>query len=277
LSGSDQTEFFKRQYVRVQGIKSDLRFFDKNNPQGMVIMLEKHVDQDLFFAMCQTLIAALREVTDSSTALSIALVQLKRWKAFMAGKKRGILSPEEVRGLFGELTFLSQLLERISGPDALNSWEGPDSVQQDFILSNMAIEIKSLSGRERNAIRISSEDQLDSLNDRLFLKVFRLAEMPESDRAVTLNELVRKITDVLYDHSALELLHDKLVKSGYAELSEYDSPKFVVSEEHLYCINDEFPKIIRPELPDGVSSVRYSIELEKIRKFSVKNEELWER
>ena len=42
--------------------------------------------------------------------------------------------------------------------------------QQDFIFDNTALEVKTLSGRERNSVRISSEDQLDSLNDRLFLK-----------------------------------------------------------------------------------------------------------
>jgi len=276
LSG-DQTELFRSQHVKVQGIKSELRFIDTNKSQGMVISLEKHVDQDLFSAMCHTLIAALREVTDSATGLSVALAQVKRWKAFMAGKKTGVLSPEEVRGLFGELTFLRQFLGRTSEQDALKSWEGPESAQQDFIFGNTALEVKTLSGRERNSVRISSEDQLDSLNDRLFLKVFRLSEMPESDRAVSLNELVKKIADTFSDHSALELFYDKLAKAGYAELNEYDKPVFIVSEEHLYCVNDDFPKLIRSELPDGVSNVRYSIELESMTAFHLKNDILWEK
>ena len=277
LSG-DQTELFKRQYVNVQGIKSELRFIDTNKSQGMVISLEKHVDKDLFFAMCHTLISALREVTDSATGLSVALAQVKRWKAFMAGKKRGVLSAEEIRGLFGEIAFLQQLLEHTSTEqDALKSWEGPESIQQDFIFSNTALEVKTLSGRERNSVRISSEDQLDSLNDKLFLKVFRLSDMPESDRAVSLNGLVKEIADRFSDHSALELFYDKLAKAGYAELDEYDNPRFVVSEESLYYINDDFPKLIRSELPEGISNVRYGIELESMKAFHVKNHVLWEK
>lgn len=276
LSG-DQAELFKRQHVRVHGIKSELRFSDVSNSQRMIITLERHVDQDLFFAMCQTLVAALREVTDSATGLSTALNQIKRWKAFMAGKKRGILSLEEIRGLFGELTFLRQLLERVSELDTVTAWEGPEAVQQDFVLGNMAIEIKTLSGRERNVIHISSEDQLDSLNDRLFLKVFRLVEMPESDRAVSLNGLVRKIANTLSDYSALELYYDKLAVAGYVELQEYDNPKFVVSEEHIYCVDEEFPKLIRSEIPSGVSCVRYVIDIESIKKFLVRKDILWEK
>ncbi|WP_254229107.1 PD-(D/E)XK motif protein [Agrobacterium salinitolerans] len=39
---------------------------------------------------------------------------------------------------------------------------------------NTAVEIKSLSGTERSTVRISSEDQLESLNDNLFLRIYRL-------------------------------------------------------------------------------------------------------
>ena len=276
LSG-DQTDLFKRESVRVRGIKSDLRFVDESNSQRLVISLERHIDQDLFAAMCQTLTVALREVIDSAIALSVALTQIKRWKAFMAGKKKGVLSFEEVRGLFGELIFLEQLMERMDKEDALNSWEGPDSVQQDFIFGNTAVEVKALSGRERNSIRVSSEDQLDSLNDRLFLKVFRLSEMPESEKAVSLNELVRRIADVFSGHTASELFHDKIATVGYVELLEYDNPKLVVSEEQLYRVDDNFPKLIRSSLPDGVSRVRYDIALEKIRKFLVENNAIWEK
>ena len=277
LSG-DQTELFRSQHVKVQGIKSELRFIDTSKSQRMVVSLEKHVDQDLFFAMCQTLITALCEITDSATGLSIALAQIKRWKAFMAGKKRGVLSAEQVRGLFGELAFLQQLLDHAgTQEDALTSWEGPESIQQDFILSNMAVEVKTLSGRERNSVRISSEDQLDSLNDRLFLKVFRISEMPDSDRAASLNGLIRQIAGRLSDYSVLEIFYEKLAKAGYVELSEYDNPRFIVSEERLYGVDDAFPKLIRSELPDGVSDVRYDIHLERIKTFLVRDDVLWEK
>ena len=95
----------------------------------------------------------------------------------MAGKKGGVLSVEEIRGLFGELNFLQQLLDHArTEHDALASWEGPESTQQDFIFDNTVLKVKTLSGRERNSVRISSEDQLDSLNDRFFLKAGRLSE-----------------------------------------------------------------------------------------------------
>lgn len=109
------------------------------------------------------------------------------------------------------------------------------------------------------------------------MKVFRLSEMPDSERAVSLNGLVMQIAGALSDHSALELYYGKLAAVGYAELKEYDNPKFVVSEEHLYCVNEDFPKLIRSKIPNGISNVRYAIDIERIKKFLVRNDILWEK
>ena len=104
----------------------------------------------------------------------------------MAGKKGRVLSAEEVRGLFSELKFLQQMLGEMNNElDVLEAWQGPETSHQDFIFSDTAVEVKSLSGRERNAVKISSEDQLESLNSSLFLKVFRLVDMPESKASIS--------------------------------------------------------------------------------------------
>src|SRR3546814_15120322 len=86
------------------------------------------------------------------------------------------LSIEEVRGLFAEIVFLTELIDRqMSSSDAVEAWLGPERSHQDFIFGNTAVEVKSLSGAERSSVRISSEDQLESLNDALFLRVYRLS------------------------------------------------------------------------------------------------------
>ena len=272
----DQTELFRRQQVNVKGIKLDLRLFNSDKPQGLVISLEKQVDQDIFSAMCKTLVSKLKNISDPTVALSVSLSQVKRWKAFMASKKRAILSGEEIRGLFGELKFLQYLTYRFDSEiSAVNAWVGPEGIHQDFIFSNTAVEIKSLSGKERNTVHISSEDQLESLNNRLFLKLFRLAEIPESDRAMSLNDLVHEIENQFDDNLALEKLQEKLAKAGYVELYEYDNPKFIVSEERTYLVKKNFPKLVRSELPQGITKVRYNIDLESIRVFLLENDSIW--
>ena len=72
----------------------------------------------------------------------------------------------------------------------------PGVVQYELLHS---VEVKSLSGRERNSVRISSEDQLEALTSSLYLAVYRLSEMPESDKSISLNELVETTESELDD------------------------------------------------------------------------------
>jgi len=259
---------FRKDGTSVYGIGVDLRQSDEPHQQRLILALEKHVDRDLFLGLCETLIASLAPVTDSATALAVALTHIRRWKAFLAGRKTRMLSPEEVRGLFAELQFLRSLYEqRLPQPAALDAWCGADGIHQDFIFGDTAVEVKSLSGRERNAVRISSEDQLEGLANNLFLMVYRLSEMPESDRALSLNDLIRGIEQELSDAEALEQFSRKVAAYGYAPLADYDAPRFLVSSAQAYRVADGFPRLIRSLVPQGIARLSYDIKLEAIRPF----------
>lgn len=267
LAGDHHAQF-RKDGTSVHGIGVDLRQSDELGQQRLVLTLEKHVDRDLFFGLCETLAASLAPVTDPSAALSVSLTHIKRWKAFLAGRKSGGLSPEQVRGLFAELQLLRALYgERLSTTEAVTAWCGADRVQQDFIFGDTAVEVKSLSGHERNAVRISSEDQLESLTSNLFLMVYRLSELPESDRALSLNGLVQLIEQELAEAEALEQFSRKLPAYGYAPLAEYDAPLFLVSDTTAYRVVEGFPRLIRSLIPRGIARLSYDIELESIRPF----------
>ncbi|WP_158020634.1 PD-(D/E)XK motif protein [Salinivibrio sharmensis] len=274
----DGAEIFQKNMVSIHGIKIEYRLLSTTGNQGLILVLEKHVDQDLFYSFCETLIHELSEVSDPLVGLSIALSQIKRWKAFMAGKKGQVLSAEEVRGLFGELNFLLQMLREMNNElDALEAWQGPETSHQDFIFSDTAVEVKSLSGRERNAVKISSEDQLESLSSSLFLKVFRLVDMPESKASTSLNELVNAVEETLTEAEAIEMFDTKLAKAGYVKMLAYDKPKFIVIEEQTYHVDREFPKIVRSELHTGLTRVGYEIKLESVRDFLCADKDVWGR
>lgn len=268
---------FRKGAVQIQGIRLDLRQGDEGQ-QRLVLTLEKHVDQDIFAALCETLIEALAPITDPTTGLAVALAHIKRWKAFLAGKRTRLLSPEEIRGLFAELLFLRSLYKGcLSEKSALEAWCGVEGVHQDFIFGNTAIEIKSLSGKERNTVRISSEDQLEGLSDNLFLMIFRLSEMPESDQAFSLNDAVRQIEQELTDAAALESFTGKLAGYGYMPLTEYDQPRLQPTGTKAYRVTAGFPRLVRGQLPEGVTRVSYEIELEKISPFEVDPEQIFRR
>ncbi|MGH8548364.1 MAG: PD-(D/E)XK motif protein [Methylococcales bacterium] len=274
LAGDYSTQF-RKDTIRVQGIRLDLRQGEAEQ-QRFVLTLEKHVDQDLFSALCESLIAALVPITDPAVALSVALAHIKRWKAFLAGRKTRLLSPEEIRGLFAELLFLRSLYHsHLAEKSAIEAWCGAEGVHQDFVFGNTAVEIKSLSGKERSTVRISSEDQLEGLSDNLFLMLFRLNDMPDSDRALSLNEAVHRIEIELTDASRLEDFSSKLAAYGYVPIQEYDLPKLQVISTHAYRVTEDFPRLIRGRLPEGVTRVSYEIALEKIAPFEVAEEQIF--
>lgn len=273
----DHTEQLRSESVTLNGIGVDMRLGDSPGRQRLILTLARHVDTDLFQGLCETLIDSLREVDDSATALAVALAHLKRWKAFLSGR-RTVLSPEQVRGLLAELQMMRSLYAaRMTPPMAVDAWCGADRVQQDFIFGDMAVEVKSLSGKERNSVRISSEDQLESLTSNLYLAVYRLSELPDSTQSMSLNDLVGQIETELADAQALEEFSRKLSAYGYAPLHDYDSPRFTVSDLKTYRVVEGFPRLIRSGIPNGIARLSYDIELETIRPFECNSSDILRR
>lgn len=262
----EHTGQFRKNGVSVHGIDVDLRGAAPGQ-QRLVLTLEKQVDRDLFESLCRTLASALERATDSASSLAVALAHIRRWKTFLSGRSQH-LTAEEVRGLFAELIFLLELSERhTSTVAAVEAWLGPERSHQDFIFGDTAVEIKSLSGSERSTVRISSEDQLESLNDELFLRIYRLSNLPDAAGAQSLNEIVATVQTRLTDAEAVEAFDRKLVAHGYVPLPDYDGPRFVVSDVHSYQVGDGFPRLMRSQLPTGIGRVAYDIRLETIAPF----------
>lgn len=267
----DHTVQYRKNVATVHGIDVDLRGGHAGG-QRLVLSLETEVDRDLFEGLCRTLVSALEHATDSVSALSVALAHIRRWKTFLSGRGQH-LSAEEVRGLFAELAFLLELLIRqVPATTAIDAWVGPENSHQDFVFGNAAVEIKSLSGGERSTVRISSEDQLESLQDSLFLRIYRLSSLPEAESARSLNGIVAEVQARLVEAEAVEAFDRKLVAHGYAPLPIYDAPMFVVGSVNTYQVQDPFPRLVRSQLPTGITRIAYDIRLEAIAQFECDGE-----
>ena len=271
----DYSGHFKQTNLSVRGMTVDLRLVGRT--QVIVITLEEQVNSDLFYSFCRSLIIALEAATDPSTAPGIASKHIERWRLFLSGRSKHRLSDEEVRGLFGELWVLRQLFNYMGdAAEAISAWCGPDNVHQDFIFRDTAIETKTLSGRERSSVRISSEDQLETLSDRLYLSVLRLVTTSErSSHAFSLNELVHIIENELADAVTLDEFCRKISSIGYFELPDYDEPFFIVANQQFYHVKEDFPRLARSELPDGITKVSYDIRLETIENYKCSEKEVW--
>lgn len=264
----DFSDQFDKVLTSVRGIEIDLRRFGRSSEQGLVITLDQQVNCDLFLGLCNTMIESLKPVETSGAALSVALAHIKRWKTFLAGRKGRLLTHEEVRGLFGELLFLKHLYSTdFNIQESVDAWVGPDGAHQDFQIRDIAVEVKSLSGRERNSVRISSEDQLEVVTAELYLVLYGLRELPDSEQAKSLNELVREMTADLAQPELIDLFEQRLAAVGYVEMRDYDAPKFVITSKRTFRVDKAFPRLVRSEIPDGIRRVHYELELEKLEPF----------
>jgi hypothetical protein len=257
---------FRRDMVSVNGLNIDLRGSGVGQ-QRLVLTLGSQIDRDLFASFCLPLAAAVANTSDSATALAVALAHIRRWKAFLSGG-RARLSPEDIRGLFAEISFLNELRSaQHNDRAAVEAWLGPERSHQDFIFGNTSVEVKSVSGAERSTVRISSEDQLESQNDHIFLRVYRLSELPDDPHARSLNQLIDEVHQSLSDAGAIESFDRKLGAHGYAPLPAYDEPRLVVSQTRTFRVEGEFPRLIRSALPAAVTRVSYEIRLEDLVPF----------
>jgi len=275
----DHSDRFHREAPLAHGLNIDLRQADIPDCQHLVLTLEQEVDRDLFFGLCEALLGSLLPVTDSAVALDVSFSHIKRWKAFLAGKQGGILSIEQIKGLFAELHFLRGLYLRykLTQLQAVEAWYGPDGGHQDFIFNDTAVEIKSLSGKNRNSVQISSENQLESIQEKLFLVIYHLSEHKEHkehQEPLSLNELVKLIWSELTDAESIERFGEKLTAAGYMPLHEYDQPGLIISTEQAYRVDRGFPRLTRSTLPAGIMYVSYEIALENLRDFSCGTDEI---
>jgi hypothetical protein len=267
LKGHHSQQYSKDKPV-LNGISVDLRQGEQAGTERLVLTLEENLDADLFLGLCETLLAALAPVSNSGAALGVTLNHLKRWKTFLAGRKPRVLSPDEIRGLYAELLFLRMLYQRLLTDEAaIEAWSGPERVQQDFVFSDRAVEVKSISGRDRSTVRITSEDQLESTAAHLFLVTYRLSDTGGNEPGCSLNALVKLVESELQNAEAVEDFSGKLASFGYAPLPSYDTPTFVNSSTQAYAIIEGFPRLVRPLLPRGIARVSYQIELEAIKPY----------
>ena len=273
LEGDNNAQF-RRLSLSVKGVAIDLRLVEGN--QALMLTLGQQVDRDLFASLCGSLAESLASVLTSEDAINVTFAHLRRWKAFLAGGNARLLPPEQVRGLFAELYFLSLMLDRFEDLQAIASWHGPLAGQQDFHFGSTAVEVKATSALDRNTVRISSEDQLELTSGQLFLAVLLLHEAPDLTSGLSLNDMVQTISSRLCDPEATESFLERVACCGYVEIPAYDVPRFEVGSERAFVVRDSFPRLVRSALPQGVRKVRYQIEIEHLGPFAVPFDSVWE-
>jgi len=258
----ESAEFLGKKSVDLKGVKTDIRLNQNTGEYFFILCLQNTEDADIFHSLCSDLIGRTKEVSGQRAALDVLLTRLKRWKTFLSKKKSHLLSVQEVRGLFAELEFFRKCLGNIDPQlPLIEGWQGPLDGPHDFVLGDLAVEIKSVTGSQKDCVRISSENQLSTHLDKLFLYVFFLAEFHDCKKGLSLNEMVEKVREAILDSDHRDLFDSRLYETGYIELKEYDSPCYTVTHEKTYEVVDGFPRITPELLTEGLANVSYDLNL----------------
>ncbi|MGP8476940.1 PD-(D/E)XK motif protein [Burkholderia sp. PR2] len=237
----------------------------------MALRLSASELEQVFGRLCQDLIDAATHVATETALVSLFRERLLLWKRLFRDGTSGLLQNFQVKGLIAELlaleTFMVHHPEDPTMP--LMSWVGPSGTDQDFLFANRAVEIKAVSPTA-DKVCIASTEQLYA-EVPLELHVYVLRESsPTEVGAISLPVLASRIEQRLAEQShALNTFRSKLIEAGYVEHDHYLSVSFTLMASSRYAVRDDFPRLIRSDVPGAIVDLTYSILLSSIAQFQI--------
>jgi hypothetical protein len=257
---------------KLKGIEVAVLEANRDGDRMLVFRLLDSAHRDIFHRLCRDIIASACGATSEKEAVQVALARTWRWHHLLRGGSDGRLSPEEQKGLIGELLVMeSYLLPHLSALDAVSAWRGPLGAPKDFEIGRVCIEAKARRGAATPYIAINSEHQLDdSGTDALFLHVVELDQAP-SDRneGFSVSVVAKRVRDKIAaaDNGAVTTLDDLLSAAGFRWEDDYSDSHWIEGPSRLYRVSGDFPRITAQAVRPGVSNVKYSISLVECEPF----------
>ena len=231
--------------------------------------------KDIFSLFIQNILEDIAESVTENEAVTKTLNVISKWKKLFDKINFNGLSLEQQKGLIGELLFINYLSEHRKSPTTiLNAWTGPDFEDKDFVFGATGVEIK-LTSSKYPKIKITNEGQLDAQNlNELFLILYTVEDVKEN--GFTLNSLIGQTQQKLSANiDELKFFGERLMLLGYfVDDKEHYNKMYSLKKTYSYSVSDEFPKIIKSQLPVGVYNTSYFIELSAVENFSVEMEDI---
>ncbi len=235
---------------------------------------------DLFDTLVADVISAIVDESEIKTILKNYSNRLIKWQSLFERFRQQGLTPEEQRGLFGELFFIRKFLKvNPDFPNVIYSWIGVEKQIRDFQYGKWSVEVKTTHGNNHQKIYINSERQLDTKNlDNLFVHHLSLDVRHQSGE--TLNQLVETITEILTtDFTALNLFQKKLLEAGYYNHHRqlYSETGYYIRQGIFYRVGHCFPRIEERDIRTGVGDVKYSIVVSQCSDFIEAEEDVFSK
>jgi hypothetical protein len=172
------------------------------------------------------------------------------------------LTERDLAWLFAELRILEIVVDHGGG---LGLWRGPEKQRHDYVSGTAAIEVKSTLSADHRRFTVHGLRQLEPPEEgSLFLHLVRIEP---TVGGTTVPDLVERLRNAGIDPDRFEEL---LKKTGYRSEHEpdYGEIGFDVLEEETHRVDDGFPRLTTDdiELPPGVTSISYEVDLSSIGK-----------
>ena len=143
---------------------------------------------------------------------------------------------------------------------------------RDFVFGDFWYESKAIAPGSAT-VSISSTEQLDTDDPGKLVLLTIENTTTLNGKSISLPSEIRnlrlKIGD---DSSTLVLLESKLAEAGYFYDAYYDEQKFVFHNMQLFNVSNDFPRIRRSDLKNGIIKVGYQIGIDSIEQFEIKME-----
>jgi hypothetical protein len=225
---------------------------------------------EIFEVLCRDLINVSTKFNSKIQVVNSIKNRIAIWHELLKRDYKG-LSTNETLGLAAELNFLIFWINRLNGN--LFDWLGPEGSPQDFISNNtkLAIEVK-VTNWTPSTIKISSLYQLD-YKGQLFLVVYPAKiSNPEESNSKNLPSLIDNVIDKITGIN-LELFENKLLTAGYVK-NLCQNIHFEISEPLFFNVLNGFPRLISVNVPDGIDSCMYSLQLSKLNLYKTTASEI---
>lgn len=219
--------------------------------------------RDMFILFCEDIIVSSSSFKDKEKAAYFICERYKEWREMLANTQGELLSPQEVKGLLGEMYFLREYLAPLYGIEpAAMSWTGPKRLAQDYIIGDTWYEIKTISST-RTEVSISSIEQLDCVRPGELVVLRADKTSVTNARAVNLNILYKQLMAEIPSDQVREEFSNMLLRYGYCPRPEYEDAEFTFEIKGIsrYCVSSDFPCIRRTKLPESVTEASYLLSL----------------
>ena len=225
--------------------------------------------RDMFISLCWDLINCTEECASKSEGIHKAVKRFQKWQKLFTQQKNTGLSDEGFRGLLGELIVLTRVLAPVYGFGAsVKAWTGPVFSDRDFEFADTWFEAKATSF-SKESIQISSIDQLDSSASGKLVICRMEKTSPLQEKSITMRKLIADVSRELDDENIITLFNSRLLLAGLKDGDTRLDDPYIVHSVEQYAVEDDFPRIVRSNLPTAIIGGSYLIDIAAIQKWRV--------